>query len=124
MSVLKTNPFDNLSTYALDFLENSKIDNYDYQRFLEQSANKAENGIAKVSMQDGHCPVCYASVESIAHDQLMAGPEFVYELVEAGEIVAVITIAHDDVFAFCCFDSRNQCSPVALFRYADDSRAR
>jgi hypothetical protein len=42
-----------------------------------------------------------AALEAIAHHQLVAGTQRGNERIEAGEVVAVVGIAHDDVTATC-----------------------
>src|SRR5262249_23678628 len=64
-----------------------------------------------------------AAQEAVAHHQVVALAQPDEEVVEVGEIVAVVAIAHDDVAPARCADSGEQRAAVAAGGDVDYTRA-
>ena len=61
-----------------------------------------------------------ATAETMAHHQRVAGTQTVDERIELREIVAVVSVAHDDEFAVRGADAAKEGAPVPLFRDPHD----
>jgi hypothetical protein len=89
----------------------------------EQSADAAQDGIAKVLMQPWHGAGRDAALEPVAHDELGAPAQLRHEWTQVGKVVAVVGVAHDHVTATGGANSGLQRSAVAALRYAQHARA-
>src|SRR5258705_1452337 len=67
----------------------------------EQSANPRQQRIADVAVEKRHRAWANPTAEPVSHHQLIAVPQLFDKIVEGGEVVAVITVAHDNVLAVC-----------------------
>src|SRR5258708_3498721 len=90
-----------------------------YSRAEEKIHQPAQTGIAKVSVQRRHGAGLDAAAKAIAHDEVVAPAQFVDEIGNLNEIVAVIGVAHDDVFTAGGGDARLQRRAVAPLVDAD-----
>ena len=80
----------------------------------EQPADEAEHRVAEVLVQRRHRPGRDPAPEAVAHHQVRALAQFVNERHQVGEIVAVVGVAHDHVFAVGGDDPAHQGVAVTL----------
>lgn len=83
----------------------------------EQAPDPAQDRIAQITVERRHGPGSDPSPEAVAHDQIHALAQLVHKDLEAGEIVTVIGITHDDVFAARRGDASQQGRTVAFLRH-------
>lgn len=83
----------------------------------EQTANPAQDRIAQIAMERRHGPGSDSTLETVAHDQIHALTQLVHKDLKAGEIVAVIGIAHDGVLAACGSDPPQQGRAIPFLRH-------
>ena len=81
----------------------------------EQPADAAEHRIAEITVQERHGAGRDAALEAVAHDQIAAVAQFRHEGLQAGKIVAVVGVAHDDETAPRRRDAGRGVPPVAAF---------
>ena len=74
-------------------------------------------------MQVRHSTGLDSAEKPVAHYQMVAGPKFLDEGPEIGEIVTVIGVAHDHVFSACAGDASHQCVAVSLPLHLNNARA-
>ncbi len=89
----------------------------------EKTANSGEYWIAKVTMEGGHGAGSDPSLEAVAHDQVIAGPEPVDEGFDREKVVAVVSVAHDDKRSSGARNAPHQGAPVALGLHMNDASA-
>src|SRR4030095_13107574 len=89
----------------------------------EESARPGQNGVAQVTVQERHCARLNSALEAIAHDQIEARSELFHEWFEVAEIVAVIRVPHDDVFASGRLYPAEERAAIAFLRHFDDPGA-
>src|SRR5258708_32092476 len=90
-----------------------------YSRTEEKIHQPAQTGIAKISVQRRHGAGLDAAAKAIAHNEVVAPAQFVDEIGNLAEIVAVIGVSHDDIFTAGGADARLQRCAVAPFGDAD-----
>ena len=90
---------------------------------IEQASNVAEHRIAEITVQERHRTGRNAAGEAIAHDEIAAVTQFGHKKLQAGKIVTVIGVAHDDETALGRRDAGPECRTIATFRNRDDMRA-
>ena len=74
-------------------------------------------------MQKRHRPWLDAAPETVAHDQVGSFTQWLEKAVRMAEVVAVIGVAHQHVFALCRLDAGHQRSSVAANWNVDHSCA-
>jgi hypothetical protein len=74
-------------------------------------------------MQSWHGPMGNAAFEPIPHNQVIAFTQFLNKRPEAGEIVAIVSIAYDDILSACSGNATHEGITVAFGLYMDDARA-
>ncbi len=72
----------------------------------EEIYKPAQSGIAKIFVQRRHGARLDAASEAIAHDEVVALAKFVDEIGHLAEVIAVVGVTHDDVFAARGGDAR------------------
>src|SRR5882757_2604709 len=90
-----------------------------YSRAEEKIHQPAQTGIAKIFVQRRHGAGLDAAAKAIAHDQVVAPAQFVDEIWDFAEIIAVVGVAHDDVFTAGGGDAGLQRRAVAPLGDAD-----
>ena len=88
----------------------------------EEPADRGEHRVAEVLVQRRHRAGLDPAAEPVAHDQVVAGAQPLDELVEVGEVVAVVGVAHDHVGAARRRDAAEERGPVPLVDDVDDAR--
>ena len=89
----------------------------------EHPPDQAEHGIAEIAVQERHGARRDAAGEAVAHHEVGAVAQPRQKQLEAGEVVAVVGVAHDDVAAARRRDPGPQRRPVAALGDGDDARA-
>jgi hypothetical protein len=79
----------------------------------EEAANEGKDRIAEHPVKERHGAGRDAALEPVPHDELGAFAQLPDEGVEAGEIIGIIGVAHDDVFAAGRADPANQRGAIA-----------
>ena len=83
----------------------------------EQTADPAQDRIAQIPMERRHGSGSNPAFEAVAHDKIHPLTQLVHKDLKAGEIVAVIGIAHDGVFAARGSDPPQQGRTIPLLRH-------
>ena len=83
----------------------------------EQTTDPAQDRVAQIAMERRHGPGSDSALEAVAHDQIHALTQLVHKDLKAGEIVAVIGIAHDGVLAACGSDPPQQGRAIPFLRH-------
>ena len=89
----------------------------------ECPTDPGEHGIAEILVQRRHRPGLDPSPEAVAHDELVPRAQTFHERIEIREVVAVVSITHDDVAAMRRFHAADECRTIALHRNIGDARA-
>src|SRR5437667_412252 len=106
---------------------------YDRTREHQQQAGVEEKPARTIKKEEAEMPPAVtpgtevrrvaAAGEAVAHDQVGAAAELVDKGPKRREVVAVVSIAHDDVAAARRGDAALQCAPVTALAHADHARA-
>src|SRR4029078_7369330 len=88
----------------------------------EQPADEGKNRVTKITVQRRHRAGTDTALETIAHDQRESVPQLFDEPRQPAEIVAVVGVAHDDVFSVRRRDSGAQRRTIAALRRMDHPR--
>jgi hypothetical protein len=88
----------------------------------EQPADPGEHWIPEIAVKGWHSAGFDAAPEPVAHYQVMALPELFQEGHEVAEVVTIVGIAHDDVFATGRINAAQQSAAVAFLLDLDDAR--
>ena len=87
----------------------------------EQPAEPGQHGVAEIPVQRRHGAGRDAALEAVAHDEIVAFPKPLDEGVEAGEVVAVVGVAHDDDSGRARPRCRRRGGAVAALGNSDDA---
>ena len=88
-----------------------------------QRPEEAEHRIAEIPMQGRHRSGADAAAKAIAHDELGAATELGEEARSVRELVAVVGVSHQYVFAACREDAGVECRAVTADRNRNKARA-
>ena len=89
----------------------------------EQAAEKAQNGIAEIPVQERHRVAGDPALKPVAHDEIAALAQARDEGLEVSEIVTPVGVAHDDVRAMGGANAFQQCRAIAARLDAHDPRS-
>ena len=89
----------------------------------EHPPDQAEHGIAEIAVQERHGAGRDAAGKAVAHHEVGAFAQLGEKQLEAGEIVAVVGVAHDDEAAARRGDPGPQRRAVAALGHRDDAGA-
>ena len=79
----------------------------------EQSADRGQHRIAQIAVQRRHCARQDPAAKAVAHDQLITGAQLLDKSVKAAEIIAVVAVAHDHVFAMRRANAAEQSAAIS-----------
>src|SRR5579859_40838 len=77
-----------------------------HSRAEKEIHQPTEAGISEISVQRRHGAGLDPAAKAIAHDEVIAAAEFIDKIRDLAEIVAVVGVAHDDVFTARSGDAR------------------
>src|SRR5512133_2309869 len=90
---------------------------------VEQSCNRGEHRISQILVQGGHSTWLDSTFETIPHDTVVVLSKLLDERTKVRKVVAVVSIAHDDVLTACVSDSPSQRTAITLLLDVNYSRA-
>ena len=89
----------------------------------EQAADAGEHRVADVLVLPGHRSRRDPAEKAVAHHEIHADAQLLDERIEPAEVVAVVSVAHDDVAAASVLRAVIQSGPVATLGHMNDSSA-
>jgi len=89
----------------------------------EEATDAGEDGVAEVAVFPRHGAGLDAAEEAVAHDEVVAFAEFLYEAAGVGEVVGAVGVAHEDEAATGGGDAALEGAAVSFLGYADDAGA-
>src|SRR5216683_3645197 len=89
----------------------------------EQIEQGGEAGISEIPVEWRHGAGFDAAAEAVAHDDVVAFPQFFHESRHVAEVIAVVGVAHDDECAMRGRNAGAQRGSITALRYADHTRS-